>query len=467
MKVRTRATSIAATLLALLLVAAACSSSTTSSTPAEESTTTTGSSEPPTDEPEPDAAWVDGSSDILFDQDTLHTFELTLSDEALAEIDADPTAEQYVEGSLTFLGETIEPVGIRYKGSIGAFVGCVDGSDLFNPSGAKSCTKLSMKVKINWEDPDREFYGVRKLQFHSMNLDQTQLHERLGYHLFREMGVAAPRSVHARLMINGEFSGLYALTEQIDGRFTRHNFPDGTGNLYKEAWPFAPDGSVRDANELIASLRTNEDDNPTAVLTTTFADQLLDTGNTERILRDWMDLETTMAHIVVDRTIRHDDGPFHWYCFDGACEPHNFYWYEDPSGPTLHLVPWDLDNAFENLVTDVNPVTPVADALGEITNDCNSFGYAGFQLPQRSATCDPLFAALAEQTELYDEMEAALWDGPLAKDTVEALLDTWVEQLADATAEANEAHRDAVAVATWKNRVDALKEALDYVRSRR
>ena len=130
-------------------------------------------------------------------------------------------------------------------------------------------------------------------------------------------------------------------------------------------------------------------------------------------------------------------------------------------------MPWDLDNAFENLVTDVNPVTPVADALGEITNDCNSFGYAGFQLPQRSATCDPLFAALAEQTALYDEMEDALWDGPLAKDTVEALLDTWVEQLADATAEADEAHRDAVAVDTWKNRVEALKEALDYVRSRR
>ncbi len=459
--------SATAALVALLLVAAACSTTTTAAPPTEETptTTTAGSAEPPAEQP--DAAWVDGSSDVLFDQDTLHTFELNLSEESLAEIDADPTAEQYVEGSLTFLGETIEPVGIRYKGSIGAFVGCVDGSDLFNPSGEKTCTKLSMKVKINWDDPDREFYGVRKLQFHSMNLDPSQLHERLGYHLFREMGVAAPRSVHARLLINGEFSGLYALTEQIDGRFTRHNFPDGTGNLYKEVWPFDPDGSVRDADELIASLRTNEDDSPVATLTTTFAEELLATGNTERVLDDWMDLDATMAHVVVDRAIRHDDGPFHWYCFGDSCEPHNFYWYEDPSGPTLHLVPWDLDNAFENLVSDVNPVTPVADELGEITNDCDSFGYAGFQLPQRSATCDPLFAAFAEQEARYAEIEDALWNGPLAEDTVEALLDTWVEQITEATTEADELHDDALAAGTWANRVEALKEALDYVRSRR
>jgi len=225
---------------------------------------------------------------------------------------------------------------------------------------------------------------------------------------------------------------------------------------------------VRDAAELIASLRTNEDDEPTAILTTTFAEELLNAGNTERVLDDWMDLETTTAHLVVDRAIRHDDGPFHWYCFDGDdCEPHNFYWYEDPSGPTLHLIPWDLDNAFENLVSDANPVTPVADTFGETTNDCMPFASGAFQLVQRSATCDPLFAAYAEQDELYEQLEDALWEGPLAKDTVDALLDTWVEQITDATAEANSTHDDARAVETWLNRVEALKEALDYVRSRR
>lgn len=469
MQARSRPTlRVIATTTALLLLATACSSEPPATGGTSAAPRTSNPEVVPNTTAEVEPAWVDGSSDVLFDQDTLHTFELTLTEDALAEIDADPTAEEYVEGTLTFQGETVEAVGIRYKGSIGAFVGCVGGSDLFNPSGPKTCTKLSMKVEINRDDPDREFYGVRKLQFHAMNLDPTQLHERLGYHVFREMGVAAPRSVHARLLINGEYSGLYALTEQIDGRFTRHNFDDGSGNLYKEVWPFAPGGSVRDADELITSLRTNEDDAPTAVLTTTFAEQLLATDNSERVLRDWMDLEAAMAHIVVDRAIRHDDGPFHWYCFEGdTCEPHNFYWYEDPSGPTLHLVPWDLDNAFENLVSPSNPVTPVADEFGQVTNDCEPFAFGSFQLQQLSATCDPLFAALAEQEELYQETEDALWSGPLSKNSVDALLDTWATQITEATEEASLEHADARSVNAWLARVEALKDALDYVRSGR
>ena len=65
--------------------------------------------------------WQLGSSDYLYDQQLLHTFELTIPEEALAEIDSDPSEEIYVEGSLTFEGETVSPVGIRYKGSIGAW----------------------------------------------------------------------------------------------------------------------------------------------------------------------------------------------------------------------------------------------------------------------------------------------------------------------------------------------------------
>ena len=73
--------------------------------------------------------WATGDSDYLFDQDELHTFEITLSDDALAELDGDPTAEEYVEGSLTFEGETVDEVGVRYKGSIGAFLGCTSGDE--------------------------------------------------------------------------------------------------------------------------------------------------------------------------------------------------------------------------------------------------------------------------------------------------------------------------------------------------
>ena len=48
-----------------------------------------------------------------------------------------------------------------------------------------------------------------------------------------------------------------------------------------------------------------------------------------------------LSYAVVDRAIRHDDGPFHWYCDWGQCEPHNFFWYENPNTSKIHLIPWD------------------------------------------------------------------------------------------------------------------------------
>tara|TARA_B100000678_G_scaffold62140_1_gene50412 strand:+ start:119 stop:1555 length:1437 start_codon:yes stop_codon:yes gene_type:complete len=404
-------------------------------------------------------------SGYIFDQERLHTFELTLSDEALAQIDRNPSAEEWVLGSLTFEGETIDRVGIRYKGSIGAWVGCLSDPDWTDPSGHKVCTKLSMKVKVNWDDSNREFHGLRRLQFHNMNLDPSQMHERLGYWLFREMGVPAPRSVHARLIVNGTYVGVFALTEQIDGRFTRHNFDDGTGNLYKEVWPLHA-GYVTGDLFFVEALKTNEDENPSIELIKNFGSEVKAAGpdGAAEVVDRWMDVDEVLAWAVVDRTIRNDDGPFHWYCF-GECRPHNYYWYEEPTAGTLHLIPWDLDNAFQNIVKDSNPVTPVADAWGEITRDCQRFGYGDWGLLQRSAACDPVFAAWATFDDDYRRLLDEFLDGPFAEELVTAQVEAWVAQIADATTEAADAHDDAVSVRKWTGAVDELLAALDHARS--
>ena len=404
-------------------------------------------------------------SGYIFDQERLHTFELTLSDEALAQIDRNPSAEEWVLGSLTFEGETIDRVGIRYKGSIGAWVGCLSDPDWTDPSGHKVCTKLSMKVKVNWDDSNREFHGLRRLQFHNMNLDPSQMHERLGYWLFREMGVPAPRSVHARLIVNGTYVGVFALTEQIDGRFTRHNFDDGTGNLYKEVWPLHA-GYVTGDLYFVEALKTNEDENPSIELIKNFGSEVKAAGpdGAAEVVDRWMDVDEVLAWAVVDRTIRNDDGPFHWYCF-GECRPHNYYWYEEPTAGTLHLIPWDLDNAFQNIVKDSNPVTPVADAWGEITRDCQRFGYGDWGLLQRSAACDPVFAAWATFDDDYGRLLDEFLDGPFAEELVTAQVEAWMAQIADATTEAAAVHDDAVSVRKWTGAVDGLLAALDHARS--
>ncbi|MEO1261383.1 MAG: CotH kinase family protein [Bacteroidota bacterium] len=411
--------------------------------------------------------YLNTDSDYIFDQQTLHTFELNVPAHLLNKINNDPAAEQYVEGSLTFEGETISPVGVRYKGSVGAFVACLSGDDWSNPSGSKICTKLSMKVKINWEGREEKFYGLKKLQFHSMNLDDSQMRERLGYWLFREMGVPAPRSVHARLIINGQYNGIYALTEQIDGRFARYNFEDGTGNLYKEIWPLHMNGQPFSEQTYISHLKTNEDENPTAEIIRTFATEVRDAGQSElqNVIAKWMDVDEILSYAVVDRTIRHDDGPFHWYCGGGECSSHNFYWYEEPTANTLHLIPWDLDNAFENIISNQNPVTPIADDWGETSNNCQPFNYGAFNMSQLSAACDKLTAGWASFEEEYAALLTQFKEGPLSQEQVDMNLDKWKEQIRSATLEAHQLHDDAISIGQWEGALNQLKSQCNHARN--
>ena len=414
--------------------------------------------------------YLNEKSVYIFDQDKLPTFELNLPIDHLREINDDPTAEEYVEGSLTFEGETMSPVGIRYKGSIGAFVGCVSGSDWTNPSGRKTCTKLSMKVRMNWQDKDDKFYGLKKLQFHSQNLDDSQMRDRLGYHLFREMGVPAPRCVHARLVINGVFSGVYALVEQIDGRFTRQNFEDGKGNLYKEIWPLYANGNVPSDGAFEDALETNEDEDPTFEMIKSFAEEIKNApeDSLKAVVSRWMDIDEIISYAVVDRMIRVDDGPCHWYCDNSSpnsCSPHNFYWFEENTKGTMHLIPWDLDNAFENIVFNRNPVTPIADEWGESRNGCDPFSFGTFGLRQRSAACDKLIYAWTLFEEEYEQKQAEFISGPFSKAATDALIDKWAEQIRESTQEAEQLYDDAVSISQWEGEISSMKSSLDFARA--
>ncbi len=416
--------------------------------------------------PNGDEQFLTLDSDYIFDQERLPVFELTIPTNALAQIDSDPTKEEYVEASLTFEGETVSPVGVRYKGSIGAFINCVSGNDWTNPSGRKTCTKLSMKIKINWEGADYKFYGLKKIQLHSQNNDPSQMRERLGYWLFREMKVRAPRAVHAKLVINGVYSGLYAFVEQIDGRFTKYHFDDGDGNLYKEIWPIDSDGRAFSESTYLQHLKTNEDDNPSAVLIRSFGQEIENASpeTIQEVVANRMKTKKIISYAVVDRTIRNDDGAFHWYCNGGECSPHNFYWYEEPSKGRLHLIPWDLDHAFENMRINKNPVTPIADEWGEKRANCQPFSFGVFQLRQRSAACDKLTGSWAN-IDGYQERLEEFKEGPFSETQINMVLNAWENQIREATLEAEQTHDDALPTSNWEQALGELKNDLEFARN--
>lgn len=422
---------------------------------------------------DPDVGAVDGGPDLgagdeghpsatLFDQSEVHTFDITVEPDDLAFLDADPAAEEYVDGFVEFGGERYGPIGVRYKGSIGSFVGCLDGFEDGRPGGAKTCTKLSLKLKFDG-GYDVDFFGVGKVQLHAQNLDPTLMHERLGYAMFRSFGVPAPRSTHARVTMNGELLGLFALTEQIDEEFVATVFDDDSGNLFKEVWPIAPGGGSVSPDQLAGGLRTNEDDPLPFDTMSDLADAALTASSGERLsaIAPFVDVESWLRYWVVDRAVGHDDGPLRFDCNGAMCRNKNFYLYDDPASGEVSIIAWDLDVAFAALTTDPDRsdqlVLGLADDWGEVSNGCEPFPFGPSSLVQRSAACDPVVAAFAEDDDGYRDLREEFLAGPYSQESVDALLDAWSTQIEPFVAEAAESDPDAISVEGWRAEVDRLR----------
>lgn len=225
-------------------------------------------------------------------------------------------------------------------------------------------------------------------------------------------------------------------------------------------------GSPHSDATYINALRTNEDDNPSTQIIKNFAQQLsaANPANIQSVISESMDITEIISFIVVDRMIRNDDGPFHWYCGSSLCSNHNYYWYEEPTNKKLHLIPWDLDNAFENIMGNANPVTPIADEFGKVRNDCQPFTYGDFDIRQWSASCDKLTAGWASYTQEFAQIKSQFKEGPFSKTQANALIDGWVMQIRDATIEAANTNEDAISVAEWESALQVFINQLEFAR---
>jgi len=361
-------------------------------------------------------------SDWVFDDAELRSYELTLDPEVWEDLQQNARDEQYAEADLRIDDISVARIGLRFKGSVGTLAAC------FADDGRPLCSKLSMKLKFDEYLPEQRFFGLKRLNFNSMVLDPSLLQERLAYRLFRELGVVAPRAVHATLSVNGEALGVFSLVEGVDGRFTDDHFAGGDGNLYKEAWPDTDDTEFLDAH-----LETNEEQADHALLLQ-FHAELADASDEELpgVVARYLDLDSLFAYLAVDRSIADWDGVSTFYCYEGAaeCENHNYYLYQHENDARFTLIPWDLDNTF----AQTTPLEGVP-GLFEIPEDCTQ-RYEAFGKGVMPPACDPLLrgVALSGRGGYQDALDRLL-SGPFAAPRVDAWLAAWQAQLEPSVAE--------------------------------
>jgi spore coat protein H len=396
-----------------------------------------------------------GPSDAsaLFQPQTLPTFELRLAPERWEYLQAHARDEEYEPAELRFEGQLVGEVGLRFKGSFGTLTNC------FDDAGNLLCRKLSMKLRFDEYDPELRFYGLKRVNLHSMIHDATLMHEKLAYDAYRALGVAAPRSSWAVATVNGVSLGLFSLVEEVDGRFTQDRWAaDGDGNLYKEAWPLSTE-----PEDYGAALETNEE-TATHEAFAAFAAELqgaTDAVERRRALGRWMDLEELARYMAVDDTIANIDGVTAIYCSaqdPTACGNHNYFFYLSEDQSRFRLVPWDLDATMwpQSVFDNVPPwqVTPEnCEERYALTNDDTTLAAPG---------CDALFSGLAQDLTDYDAAIDTLRSGPFAAATLAEAVDRHAAFIEGAVA----SEPGGQSLARWQSELALLKSNIARLQAR-
>ena len=390
----------------MILALLACDPLSVDAPPLEETDT-------PIDSPIEEDLDFGGDSNELFDDAVVHAIEVTADPSDWASIQANPENEQYIRVTVEMGDVRVEDVGLRFKGSWGSLYWCADGT--------LDCDKLNLKLDFHEYRDEQRFYEVKKLNLHATEIDDSNVREHLAYKVWRGAEVPASRTGWTTLRVNGEDMGLFLLVEQVDGRFTRHRWDEGDGDLYKEVW-FTETSSAAWS----AGLQNNAGEaNPArmAQVATDFSNDF------EAALDQHMDRDALVRFMAAMEITGSFDSVAAFYCGWGDCTNHNFFLYDH--GDRVELLPWDMDRSY------AVPV-PIFETHGVPSwtqpTSCEPMSVL-MDLKVMPPNCDPFLAGLAEAVGSDSlAMRRTLLDGPaslellLAEvDRLETLLRPFVE----------------------------------------
>ncbi len=334
--------------------------------------------EPDAGEPPPDL------SPELYDPERVPLFELELSDESKAALEADP--DTYVRGTLRYGDETVKDIGVRIKG---------EGSK------RKLSEKAAFKIKFDEFVDDQSFRGLRRLTLNNMVEDPSFIAERLSYDVFRAAGLPAPRCNSARVRVNGEDYGVYSNVEAEDKTFLRRWFDSDDGNLYEEAQVDFYVGT-----ENMFDLETNESKNDRSDLKALLAViEMTDIDPGDTFVEDIsteLDFEHYLRFTAAEAAVNQWD----MYSYT-VFYPNNFRIYRDPSQDRFVFLPWGMDMSNAPYPETGTPFIRVFELShsGDRQNDVVTAGQL-FRHCMDSAPCKASYAEVVEQiAQVYDDLD--------------------------------------------------------------
>jgi len=286
----------------------------------------------PTEPSEPAPGGAAPAGAPIFDPAVLHEARLDIDPSAWQALRDNYLGNQYYAANLTVDGVAVRQVGIRSRGE-----------------GSRSEDKPGLKVEFDKYVPAQEYYGYKSLVIDNLTQDASMLRERLSFLVFEAMGIPAPRNAHARLTVNGEYWGLFALVEPVSKPFLEARLGEKSGTLFDYEWRFPYDFSWLGAQPseyvpLPFEPETNQDRSDVAAGLVGFIRAINEEPDATFLaaMAGRLDVDRFLTHVAIENAIAEGDG------IVGSQGLNNFYLYEYGAKNRFVFIPWDKDNTFRS-----------------------------------------------------------------------------------------------------------------------
>lgn len=266
----------------------------------------------------------------LYDDATLRTLFLTFdSPDWEAELIAFNNTDVEVPATLVVDGKTYKDVGTNFRGASSFF-------------GVPVGYKKSLNLSLDFVHKDQALHGYRTLNLNNANGDASLMRGVLYEHIAGKY-IPTPSANFARVVINGEYWGVFTNVAQFNKDFLRDHFKTEDGVRWKV--PGSPNGrgGLEYLGEDVAAYKQryeikNKDTdaswkaliNLTKVLNTTPADQL------EAAIAPLLNVDGTLRFLALENVLVNSDG--YWT----RASDYNIYL--DPAG-RFHIIPHDINEA--------------------------------------------------------------------------------------------------------------------------
>lgn len=291
-----------------------------------------------------------------FLKDSIQTVSIEIEENNLNYLLQNAMEEPYVMTNSVTIGDiTLGYCGLRTKGSYTLEHSVTEnaGSDRFSFT-----VNFGKYIKKKEYGEKQTFFGCDKISFNNFFFDKTMMKEFFALKLMDEMGLPTPEYGLAKLYINGQYYGVYAMVEAMDHSILERYYgvdkaelssylckPEGTRFLYEEIqadpsllWEQDED-TLKDVEDMLPTV--NEWVTRLNFLSNgmDFNGQTVNVNSPEylALVDQVIDTEEVVKYFAVHSFLCQMDN-----MFDGQ---KNFGLYVDQNGRAV-LVPWDYDLSF-------------------------------------------------------------------------------------------------------------------------